>query len=459
MSDDWLSLTLADDAWIPPAERKEDLIARFTHMERAAWEEFAEIERSVPPVQISIDALDALFGLDDGPATVDPPDNSELDDAYCRFVASMSSEHLSASGNRLMKSVRVWNWASSSVISLGEWPRWDGQVSGLGSSTVWCAYGIGLHEIRAKLRGSEKNTSGSPTTRYSHLSPTVINSTPGGEEPVYTGPWQLGRRDIDPSTVLTVNPRKEASREAYRPSWWAPMEFDNWQLDAPIGQWVANDDDLPNLERGLVVSDPSNPDVSWINAYCFQGRRQPPSPDVRENDGERREIWYPDCGFPGRQGDPLTNFTQWVLSGQYWEGDGQMGIGDFNDAENIFFGEYGWSRGFQRATDGQPIGTIAVVFSNWFRSNLRATESPPPVRRLPMGTTARPMRMSDHPITCRVIRLSGICNLTWTGIAADHVDERHEDSGVRSLRLTSRGPSHCFCVQTFWTVTSFRART
>ena len=37
------------------------------------------------------------------------------------------------------------------------------------------------------------------------------------------------------------------------------MEFDNWQLDAPIGQWVANDDDLPNLERGLVVSDPVKP--------------------------------------------------------------------------------------------------------------------------------------------------------------------------------------------------------
>ena len=35
-----------------------------------------------------------MFGLDDGPVIVDPPDNSELDDAYCRFVASMSSEHL-----------------------------------------------------------------------------------------------------------------------------------------------------------------------------------------------------------------------------------------------------------------------------------------------------------------------------------------------------------------------------
>ena len=91
VSGDWLSLTRADETWIPPAQRKEDLIARFTHMERAAWEAFAEIERSVPPVQISIDAL---FGLADGPVIVNPPDNGELDDAYCRFVASLSGEHL-----------------------------------------------------------------------------------------------------------------------------------------------------------------------------------------------------------------------------------------------------------------------------------------------------------------------------------------------------------------------------
>ena len=54
-----------------------------------------------------------------------------------------------------------------------------------------------------------------------------------------------------------------------------------------------------------------------------------------------------DCAFLVPRGSS-DNSPSGSLSGQYWEGDGQMGIGDFNDAENIFFGEYGWSPGFQR---------------------------------------------------------------------------------------------------------------
>ena len=50
VSDDWLSLTLADDAWLPPAERKEDLIGRFNHMVWTAWKEFAETKPSMPIV-------------------------------------------------------------------------------------------------------------------------------------------------------------------------------------------------------------------------------------------------------------------------------------------------------------------------------------------------------------------------------------------------------------------------
>ena len=434
LSDDWLSLTLADDAWIPPAERKEDLIARFTHMERAAWEEFAEIERSVPPVQISIDALDALFGLDDGPVTVDPPDNSELDDAYCRFVASMSSEHLC-------------EWESLEEkrpgLELGIIQRYIlGRVASLG----WTSERFGEFDRMVRLRDRSARDSRKAERigkKYQWIAYHEILAFiadrhqfhPRWEEPIYTGPGQLGRRDIDPSTVLTVNPRKEGWRETYRPCWWAPMEFDNWQLDAPIGQWVANDDDLPNLERGLVVSDPSNPDVSWINAYCFQGRRQPPSPDVRENDGERREIWYRTVAFLVPRGSS-DQFTQWVLSGQYWEGDGQMGIGDFNDAENIFFGEYGWSPGFQRMTDGQPLGTMQWCFPTGSdpASAHRVAASCSTTANGYDCSTDEDVGPSYYLPSDSIVRDR---NLGWTGIAADYVDE---DSQIAAFDPSAHEP-------------------
>ena len=230
------------------------------------------------------------------------------------------------------------------------------------------------------------------------------------------------------------------------------MEFDNWQLDAPIGQWVANDDDLPNLERGLVVSDPSNPDVSWINAYCFQGRRQPLSPDVRENDGERREIWYRTVAFLVPRGSS-DQFTQWVLSGQYWEGDGQMGIGDFDDAEGIFFGEYGWSPGFQRMTDGQPIGTIEWCFPTG--------SDPASAHRVAAScsTTANGVRLLDR-CGCRPILLPAELfdcpglqpELGWH--CRRPCGRTHEDSGVRSLGSRAGARRIAFAFRHSGTVTS-----
>ena len=418
VSDDWLSLTLADDAWIPPAERKEDLIARFNHMERTAWEEFAETKPSMPIVRIF---FDALVGLDDGPVTVDPPDNSELDDAYCRFVASMSSEHLC-------------EWESLEEkrpgLELGIIQRYIlGRVASLG----WTGERFGEFDRMVRLRdrmGRESRKAERIGKKYQWIAYHEILAfiadrhqyRPRWGEPVYTGPGQLGRRDIDPSTVLSLNPRKEGWREAYRPCWWAPMEFDNWQLDAPIGQWVANDDDLPNLERGLVVSDPSDQDIWWINAYCFQGRHQPLSPDVRENDGERREIWYRNVAFLVPRGSS-DQFTQWVLSGQYWEGDGQMGISDFDDAEGIFFGEYGWSPGFQRATDGQPLGTIEWCFPTGSdpASAHRVAASCSTSANGYDCSTDEDVGLSYYLPSYSIVR---DCNLSWTGIAADHVDER-----------------------------------
>ena len=415
VSGDWLSLTLTEGAWIPPTERKENLIARFDHMERVAWEDFAEVK---PIVRIS---FDALFGLDDDPVPVDPPDHSELDDAYCRFVTSMSSEHLC-------------EWESLEEkrpgLELGIIQRYIlGRVASLG----WTGERFGEVDRMVRLRdrmGRESRKAERIGKKYQWIAYHEILAFiadrhqyhPRWGEPVYTGPGQLGRRDIDPSTVLSPDPRKEGWREAYRPCWWAPMEFDNWQLDAPISQWVVNDDDLPNLERGLVVTDPSDQEIMWINAYCFQGRRQPLSPDVRENDGERREIWYRTVAFLVPKGSS-DQFTQWVLSGQYWEGDGQMGISDLDDADGIFFGEYGWSPGFQRATDGQSLGTIEWCFPTGSEpaSAYRVAASCSTTANGYDCSTDEDVGPSYYLPSYSIIR---DCTLSWTGIAADYVDER-----------------------------------
>ena len=107
----WLSIGIEQEQWRSADEREQQLIPRFNRIERNAWEEYLEAYRSVPPPQF--DFLPAKDDLEDPVQqdgdTSEPPldsyfqlserlsihraDSSEVDDAYCRFVAALSEEH------------------------------------------------------------------------------------------------------------------------------------------------------------------------------------------------------------------------------------------------------------------------------------------------------------------------------------------------------------------------------
>ena len=97
--------------------------------------------------------------------------------------------------------------------------------------------------------------------------------------------------DIDPSVIVNSRLGGGETSDTRRPTWWAPLEYDNWQVELPISTWTANASDVPALDRGLLITDPNDPDTQWVNAYCFQVRSEPTPPDIREYDVERKEIW------------------------------------------------------------------------------------------------------------------------------------------------------------------------
>ena len=415
-SQHWLSLTQDQDTWIPPETRKEGLIQRLDHLERTAWKEFDALSRAIAPVWIS---LNLLFAIDDEAETENPPVTSELDDAYCRFVGALSDVHypewaglqeerpgleLSIIQRYILHRVASLGWTyelfgdfDRYVASRDRTGRDAQKAERMGKKYQWIAF----HEILALI-----------SDRYQYRG--------SWDECRYAGPWQVGRRDIDPSTVPSLKPAMNPHTGPHQPTWWAPMTFDNWQPQLPIKEWLVNGWDLPGLECGMVVSQPSNPGVVWLNCYCYQERTEPPSPDVREDDAEHRQIWARAVAFlvPEGTGD---DFVEWVLSGAYWAEGRGPGIQDFNEAGNIFFGEHGWSPAYAQLAGGEPFGDIEWCFPPGTETKLAS-----------MVTDSGATTASGHD--CSVDRndaatfylpshtLARDCKLYWTGFGGDYVD-------------------------------------
>ncbi len=63
----------------------------------------------------------------------------------------------------------------------------------------------------------------------------------------YIGPWQIGARDIDPSSLCRKTMR---SRFRADPNcWWFQSKYDSWGKKGEFEEWVQPDNHLPSIER------------------------------------------------------------------------------------------------------------------------------------------------------------------------------------------------------------------
>ena len=238
----------------------------------------------------------------------------------------------------------------------------------------------------------------------------------------YQGPWQVGRRDIDPSSLMNSRAGEGETSNMRRPTWWAPLEYDNWRVDLPISSWTADDSDVPALDRGLLITDPKDPDTRWVNAYCFQGRSEPTPPDVREYDVERKEIWTLAIAFLVPQGK-ADDFLEWVLSGEYSKENWTLSIPDFGGSYSAFLGEYAWSPAFDHLTNSvrlnehqwchPPGSESTMAYGLAAHCSTAGSEYDCSADEDAISTLYLP----SHLVVQRY-------RLTWTGTGADYVDAR-----------------------------------
>ena len=119
----WLSIGIEQEQWKSAEEREQQLVPLFNGIERIAWKEYLDACQSVPPPQFEfLQAEDDHEdpGQQDGDTSEPPPDSysqlfkhisiyradsTEVDDAYCRFVAALSEEHWDEWASRHIPSI------------------------------------------------------------------------------------------------------------------------------------------------------------------------------------------------------------------------------------------------------------------------------------------------------------------------------------------------------------------
>lgn len=434
----WLSIGMEQEPWESAKEREQRLIPQFNGIERIAWEGYLDARQSVPPPQVEfLQAEDDQEDLvqEDGETSEPPPesgselfniisiyraDSAEVDDAYCRFVAALSQEHWDEWASRhiprpgfdlkviqryILLRVVSLGWTArrfgmfDSSLHFGEsHPHGTRKPERMGKKYQWIAY----HEILAFI---------SDNYQYHGQWETVHD---------YQGPWQIGRRDIDPSSVLNSRAGEGETSNVRRPTWWAPLQYDNWRVDMPIASWTADASDVPALDQGLLITDPNDPDTRWVNAYCFQLRSEPTPPDIRENDVERKEIRTRSIAFMVPQGE-ADDFLEWVLSGKYSKENWPLSIPDFGGSYSAFLGEYAWSPAFDHMTSSARLNE-----HEW-----RHTLGSEPT--IAYGLAAHCSTAgSEYDCSAAEDAISTLylpshlvvqgCRLTWTGVGADYVD-------------------------------------
>ena len=335
-SHDWLSRTLEEEPWQSSDRRRETLLSQLNEEERLALEEYDAARHAM------LITLDFLFDRGGSEPQDDAPDPAQLrvDAARAQLADTMSDDHfaqwesLDAEEPRfdlrtiqryILNRVVEMGWNAERFSDFDETldrmrntGRRANKAERIGKKYQWIAY----HEILAYI-----------ADRYQ-----FCPSWDGTQE--YQGPWQLTHgRDIDPSVIPRPRHNGRETPPTDLPTWWAPLEYDNWQPSSDVGAWITDQSDVLSLHQGLIVEPSNTSGELWLTAHGYQSRKQSVPADVYEYDAVRREIWRRTEVYLIPKGK-ADDFIEWVLSGEYWTNDWVAAGGQLY---NVFLGEHAWS--------------------------------------------------------------------------------------------------------------------
>lgn len=105
----------------------------------------------------------------------------------------------------------------------------------------------------------------------------------------YYGPWQLSKRDLDP-TFLPRNSNRLPWDEKEVTSWWQQFDFNLQGGDlSELTSWLWSQDNLPNFKDSLIVKDSENEE--WIVLNTFVNWKHDAEEDLKD-EIPSQDVWY-----------------------------------------------------------------------------------------------------------------------------------------------------------------------
>lgn len=228
----------------------------------------------------------------------------------------------------------------------------------------------------------------------------------------YHGPWQLYRRDIDPSYV-----EQETAVEQKAPgirSYWPPTGPEGWGPKLTDEDWLERESDFPPVREIIVQKDDHG--TRWLNLNGMYRWKQPVPPEKEPVDEIYRDVFYILRGYLVRDEDYET-----VIS---WAKDQDFSgrwMPEAHDLHNVYLGEFLWSEPYN-----YHRGDV-FRFEDWKTTTLGEKEFPAPVH-VPIDHYAWEEEY-DHSIEERVDLytpsrwLADEMGLTWSGRGSTFLDD------------------------------------
>ena len=214
---------------------------------------------------------------------------------------------------------RFGHFDAFDIRSYGSHPREASKPERIGKKYQW----IGYHEILAHI-----------ADRYQYREHRVDEG-----DQTYEGPWQVFRRDIDPS-ITFLSKQGGTSWDGHGPSWWAQERYAAWRDGDSARDWMIREEDIPNV-TGLLANRNPHTGTAWLNLHTYLNWRQPHPSDVESSDVDRRDLWLLLTGYFVRAGDAEA-FMAWAKGVDFMD----SWMPDPPKIHGMFFGEYGWFPAF-----------------------------------------------------------------------------------------------------------------
>ncbi|MBP7653088.1 hypothetical protein KA977_06680 [Candidatus Dependentiae bacterium] len=156
---------------------------------------------------------------------------------------------------------------------------------------------------------------------------------------IYEGPWQIGRREIDPSCLL-YNTKRQDWFENHHQTWYFPVIYNSWNKFKTEIDWIKTTEDLPDLNSLLEVE--SCDKEKWYLLNASYNWKESITIETEILNKKYKEIWYMIKSYFIKKKDK-EKLTEWLEKQNFY---GRW-MTEESELRHIFMGEMFWSPAYK----------------------------------------------------------------------------------------------------------------